>query len=65
MTIAAFVLSEGTQHFVPEAVGRVEEGGFVCIDGGTLPDEIGGVRTPESGLLEDLPEGESEDSQDL
>jgi len=57
LTIAALVLSEGTQHFVPEAVGRVEEGGFVGIDSGTLPDEVGGVRTPEGGLLKDLPEG--------
>lgn len=65
LTVAALVLSERTQHFIPEAVGRVEEGGFVCIDGGTLPDKVGGVRADHSGALENLPKGESDNSQEL
>jgi hypothetical protein len=65
LTVASLVLHKRTSHFTPERVGWIQEGSFVSIDGWTLPNQVGGHGFLKLGLLENLPEGESNNCQEL
>ena len=72
IAIDAFVVAsllsleaEQLDHLGPETNRRINESGFVSIDDGAFPGEIGLVGLHEFGALEELPPEEQDGGDDL